>query len=106
MKHPEILAHRLRAIIGKLLNHSDGRIELIEEGGQQFVRFDNQIVGRSIQAFAGVDDLFKGFGLGEFAELVVSLEAGIKARGLCKEEMIALAEFVLEDKRAKWLSIW
>lgn len=103
----DILAHRLRAIILKLINRADGRIELIEQDDQQFVQFDNQITGRSIQVYAGAVETDDGdVGLVEFAGLIVELETGINRKGTCKEEMLALAEFVPANKRAKWLSIW
>jgi len=97
---------KLRSIVLRLINRADGRVELIEDDGEQFVHLDKQKIGRSLQLYAGMDRITDGLGLADFAELVLTVEATIGAKNHTREDMRELVHYVSEDKRATWLAIW
>ena len=107
--HPALI-HRLRTIVHKFIQHGADRVELIEDEGKQFIKVDGKKIGRSLQQYAGMDESCTawslGFGLADFGELVLILETQLNLKGFSRKEMLALAEFVPEDKRPKWLEIW
>lgn len=93
-------------IAHKFIQHGADRVELVQDKDEQFIKLDGKRIGRSLQLYAGLDESFTGFGLAEFAELVLNLEAQLNLKGFSRKEMLALVEFVPEDKQPKWLEIW